>query len=132
MHNGKWFCKTSPNYMKFGRMVENNRSNNNMKEFLKNIKIPKRDLSLKLENTLDTSMMLVCVCVAWHQNNKVRQPRYIQIRPPQVITSFFPHFSQTSKLDFQKLIRILGFNWSSNSGPKSTYLNKGCLESFPF
>ena len=47
--------------MKFGRMVENNHSNNNMKEFLRNIKILKRDLSLKLENTLDTSMLLECV-----------------------------------------------------------------------
>ena len=118
MHNGKRFCQTAPNYMKFGRMIDNSHSNNNMKKFLKNIKNLKRDLSLKLKNTLDTSMLLVCVCVAWHQNNQVRQPRYTQIRPPQVVTSFFPHFLQTSKLDFQKLIRILRSNWSSDLEPK--------------
>ena len=46
--------------MKFGRVEENNRGNNNMKEFLRNIKNPKGNLSLKLENTLNTSMLFVC------------------------------------------------------------------------
>ena len=58
--------------MKFGRVEENNRGNNNMKKFLRNIKNPKRDLSLKLENTMDTSILFVCARVEWHQNNRVR------------------------------------------------------------
>ena len=47
--------------MKFGRVEENNHDNNNMKEFLRNIKNPKRNLSLKLKNTLNTSMLFVYV-----------------------------------------------------------------------
>ena len=92
MHNGKRFCQTAPNYMKFGRMIDNSHSNNNMKKFLKNIKNLKKDLSLKLENTLDTSMLLVCVCV-WPGtkitgSDDLDTPRSDHLR-------LLPHFSHT-------------------------------------
>ena len=115
--------------MKFGRVVENNHGNNNIKEFLRNIKNLKRDLGLKLENTLDTSMLLVCVCV-WPGAKITRSDDLDTSRSDhlKLLPHFFPHFLQTSKLDFQKLIRILKSNWSSNLEPKARLFKQRALK----